>query len=78
MTGTPEPILKWGSVVALVKVALALLVSFGLPIVPEQSEQIVQLVVMLEPFSVWYLARKHTTPYDPSAAPPQPSVPPSE
>ena len=63
MTGTPEPILKWGSVVAIVKAALVLAVSFGLPLVPEQVEQTVALVALFEPFSVWYLARKHTTPY---------------
>lgn len=60
-----EPILKWGSIVALVKAVVALAISFGLPLADEQVEAIIQIVVLLEPLSVWYLARKHTTPWAP-------------
>ena len=58
-----EPILQWASVVAFVKILITLAISFGLPLVPEQVDLIVQAVVLFEPFSVWYLARRHTTPY---------------
>lgn len=69
MTGRPEPILKWGSIVALVKILLALAVGRGVPLLPEEVELIVQAITLLEPFSVWWLARRHTTPYVPPTDP---------
>lgn len=66
ITKRPEPLINRAFIVALVGALLTLLESFGVPITSDQQGAINQLLVILAPLIVAFLARSKVTPVEPA------------
>lgn len=57
-----EPLFNASVMVAIVAAGIVLLVSFGLPVSPDQTEAIIGFVTIIAPLVVAVLARNKVTP----------------
>lgn len=57
-----EPLVTVASITAGVAAIIALLVSFGVPVTPEQQTAILGVVAVVAPIVVAFVARGHVTP----------------
>jgi hypothetical protein len=57
-----EPLITAAGIVALVTTGIALLVSFGLPVTPDQVKAILSFTTVVAPLAVAWIVRPKVTP----------------
>ena len=56
-----QPLVSAAAISSLVSAIIALLVSFGVPVTPEQNTAIMTFVAALIPWLMWFLAKNKVT-----------------
>ena len=66
--GNNEPVITTAAIVAAVTAGITLLVSFGVPLTPDQQTAILGAVAVLAPFALAFVARNFTVSFNRAVA----------
>lgn len=56
-----QPLVTSAAIASFVSAIIGLLISFGVPVTPEQNAAIMALVAAVSPWLMWYLAKSRVT-----------------